>query len=449
MLDALLFSASAVAVLLLSKRHPEHQQTLDADERICLVTADNQVLPDGGRRADMRAQNLWHRATYLLVFCGDKVLVQKRSLLKDYCPGKYDPTPGGVVGYQESYLENAQRELAEEMGISNVPLKRLFTFSFQDERVRVWGDFYECHFYGSPEDLVLQKEEVDSVQAWSLETLHQRITDSPQDFMPDACHALRLYFQRKLDQKVNRRLIKGYSSADLDDYDLRPKPQVIFFDCDDCLYFDDWNTANKLTDKIDEWCVQQHDLPTGHAYKLYKKYGTALKGLLAEKFLSEDRIDEFLQAVHDIPLLFPGPDYELREMIMKMDPDIPKYIFTASVRQHAERCLEKLGIADLFVDIIDVKSCNLETKHSSHAFSRAMEIASVDDPESCLLLDDNLKNLRAAREMGWRAVQVGRYGRDCGSLQQSEHAELDMDRIHEVQKVLPELFTKEDAVLVN
>ena len=40
-------------------------------------------------------------------------------------------------------------------------------------------------------------------------------------------------------------------------------------------------------------------------------------------------------------------------MLLKIDPSIPKYIFTASVRDHAERCLRALGIEDLFVDIID------------------------------------------------------------------------------------------------
>ena len=51
-----------------------------------------------------------------------------------------------------------------------------------------------------------------------------------------------------------------------------------------------------------------------------------------------------------------------------MDPSIPRYIFTASVRHHAERCLKALGIEDLFQDIIDVKACSLATKHSTDAF---------------------------------------------------------------------------------
>jgi len=35
---------------------------------------------------------------------------------------------------------------------------------------------------------------------------------------------------------------------------------------------------------------------------------------------------------------------------------------------------------------------------------------------------------------------VGRVGRDCGTTISSEHAELEIDRIHDFPNVLPELF---------
>lgn len=353
------------------------------------------------------------------------------------------------MGYGETYRENAVRELKEEMGIDvdreNSPhsLERLFTFPYEDDRVRVWGDLYECVYRGALKDLKMQEEEVDEVLRMSLlQDLSVRIETSPEQFMPDACHAMRLYFQRKADMKVNRRLLKGYSSGNLNSYNLRPKPQAVFFDCDDTLYFDGWKTANQLTKKIDEWCTN-HGLKPGQAYELYKQYGTALRGLLAEGYLAdtEDAIDGFLKAVHDIPIQdLLQRDEELREMLMMIDPSLPKYIFTASVGHHAERCLQALGIEDLFDGIIDCKKCDFESKHSEHSFRVAMEVAGVDNPEKCLFLDDSLTNIRSARLIGWRSVLVGRVGRDCGSPISSEHAELEVDRIHDMRKVLPELF---------
>jgi putative hydrolase of the HAD superfamily/pyrimidine and pyridine-specific 5'-nucleotidase len=197
-----------------------------------------------------------------------------------------------------------------------------------------------------------------------------------------------------------------------------------------------------LTKKIDEWCVNR-GLKEGEAYELYKQHGTALRGLLAEGHIEEceSAIDSFLKDVHDIPVHESlGKDNELRELLKRIDPSIPKYIFTASVRHHAERCLKALGIEDLFVDIIDVKDCNLATKHSKVAFEAAMRKAGVEDPECCLFLDDNVKNIHAARSMGWRSILVGRIGRDCGKTITSEHAESEIDRIHDLQQVVPELF---------
>lgn len=454
-----------------------NRTSLNATELICTVTADNHVLSSGVFRADMRLHNLWHRATYVLIVVAREtdtnvetttqlqtqskslentyVLVQRRSALKDYCPLKLDPLPGGVVEFGESYRDNAVRELYEEMGIeissessgnSGNTLSRLFSFPYQDDRVRVWGDVYECSYRcGRVEDLVLQKDEVESVLLMSLRELKDRVDDQPQDFMPDACHAMKLYFQRLGDLQVKRRLLKGYSSGNIDYYQLRPKPRAIFFDCDDCLYFDGWKTANHLTKKIDEWCVN-HGLKEGEAYLLYKKYGTALRGLIAEGYIekTDDAIDQFLQDVHDIPVHdLLQPDRELREMLLRMDPTIPKYIFTASVKEHAVRCLQALGIADLFGDanaIIDCKSCNLETKHSQHSFETAMRISGVDDPEGCIFFDDNLKNIEAARQIGWRSVLVGKVGRDCGMPVSSSDAESEIDRIHLVPTVFPELF---------
>jgi putative hydrolase of the HAD superfamily/pyrimidine and pyridine-specific 5'-nucleotidase len=265
---------------------------------------------------------------------------------------------------------------------------------------------------------------------------------TPEDFMPDSLHALRLYFQFVEDQRVSRRLLRGYSSANVDAYDLRPKVQALFFDCDDCLYFDGWKVANKLTSKIDEWCVR-HGLAPGQAYQLYKQYGTALRGLLAEGYLeaTDAAIDGFLKEVHDVGVHdMLERDDELRSMLIRMNPSIPKFIFTASVAHHAEKCLQALGISDLFVSIIDCKQCEFESKHSEHSFRVAMRVAGIEIPESVIFFDDNVSNIAAARRIGWRSVLVGRVGRDCGQPITTEHAELEVDRIHDLPSVLPELF---------
>ena len=84
-------------------------------------------------RAEMRAQSLRHRATYILVFnSSGQLFVHRRTATKDIYPSYYDVAVGGVVGAGESYDDGAQRELAEELGITAVPPRPILKFQYED-----------------------------------------------------------------------------------------------------------------------------------------------------------------------------------------------------------------------------------------------------------------------------------------------------------------------------
>jgi len=417
-------------------------KSLNAFEHICTVNENNVATVKGDTRRNMRLNHLWHRATFVIIIFGDDdhLLIQKRSNQKDYFPSSYDPTPGGVVEFGESYKENVKRELLEEMNINieKNPHKRLFSFKYENDIVRCWGDLWEVKYKGLLKDIRLQESEVEEVLHLSISAVKNMILNNRDDWMPDGLYALELYLQYLHDIKFERNLI----GVDFDSYKLRPKIEAVFFDCDDCLYFDNWNVASQLTNKIDEWCMN-HGLKSGEAYQLYKKYGTALRGLITEGYLPncEQAIDKYLEEVHDIPIhSLMKQDVELRSMLLNMNPSIPKYIFTASVRHHAQRCLEALGIQDLFIDIIDVKACDLATKHSKEAFLAAMKIGNVTNPQACILLDDSISNIDAAHSVGWRSVLVGSIARDCKSKITSQFAEHQVERIHDLPTVYPEWF---------
>lgn len=183
--------------------------SLDAKERVCTVTyPDNVPTPEGSLRKDMRLQNMWHRATYIVVKHDtssedeDQFIVQKRSHLKDYCPSRLDAAPGGVVAFGESYLENASREIEEEMGIDvseNNPLQnkmdRLFGFSYQDGIVRVFGECFRVSYRGPIDGLNLQEAEVEKVIVMTASELKCHMEKKPDDFLPDSLHAMKLYFE--------------------------------------------------------------------------------------------------------------------------------------------------------------------------------------------------------------------------------------------------------------
>ena len=164
-----------------------------ANELIEIVDESNNVLTPTNR-AEMRANRLIHRATYAFVRNSNNYFyVQKRSALKDYCPSFYDPTPGGVVGAGESYEDTNRREIEEEMGIrfpsssAAGAIKHMFTFYYEDERIRCWGDAWDVVYDGP---LKLQAEEVDSVHMMSMQEILSR-SEAGEDFTPDRFEFLR------------------------------------------------------------------------------------------------------------------------------------------------------------------------------------------------------------------------------------------------------------------
>jgi isopentenyldiphosphate isomerase len=157
-----------------------------ADEIVTIVDEHNRVVGAVPRR-EMRAKNLPHRSTYILVFnARGELYVQKRTMSKDVFPGYYDPATGGVVLAGESYEQGAVRELAEEMGIRDVPLTWLFDFYFTDKHTCVWGGAFSCVYEG---EINLQAEEVESVALMTSDEILRRSVTEP--FTPDGLYVVR------------------------------------------------------------------------------------------------------------------------------------------------------------------------------------------------------------------------------------------------------------------
>jgi isopentenyldiphosphate isomerase len=127
------------------------------EEQVQIV--DRQNRPTGvAARSVMRRQALTHRASYILVFNRDgDLFLQRRTISKDIYPGYWDVAAGGVVLAGESFEVSAERELAEELGISDVLLTFLFDHYYEDATNRVWGRIFSCRHEGP---FSLQAEEV-------------------------------------------------------------------------------------------------------------------------------------------------------------------------------------------------------------------------------------------------------------------------------------------------
>jgi 8-oxo-dGTP pyrophosphatase MutT (NUDIX family) len=112
------------------------------DELVDHLDDDGQVLGSVTRRV-MRRANLLHRAVFIVVTDGSRVLVHQRAPWKDVWPSYWDLALGGVVGAGEDWDAAAARELVEEAGVT-VPLEPLGETRFEDGRVREIARVYRA-----------------------------------------------------------------------------------------------------------------------------------------------------------------------------------------------------------------------------------------------------------------------------------------------------------------
>jgi len=143
-------------------------------------------------RAQMRARGLIGRGTFIIVFDNlGRLCAQQRTLSKAVYPGYWDSAAGGMVQADESYLLSAERELAEELGITGAPLREHGRFFFDAPGNRLWCGVFSVVWDGP---LRPQPEEISQVSFLYPEELAQRCEIEP--WCPDSLEALRRYFPR-------------------------------------------------------------------------------------------------------------------------------------------------------------------------------------------------------------------------------------------------------------
>lgn len=156
-------------------------------ELVDLVDADD-VVVGTITRAEMRATSARHRAVYVLVQRSDgAVLIGQRSFTKDFAPGAWDIGAGGVVAAGENYDEAAGRELAEELGVTGVPLEPLGPVRFESPGLRMVGRAYRVRHDGPftfDDGEVLRTEWVTVAELARLLGEREFVPDAPEVFLP-------------------------------------------------------------------------------------------------------------------------------------------------------------------------------------------------------------------------------------------------------------------------
>lgn len=209
---------------------------------------------------------------------------------------------------------------------------------------------------------------------------------------------------------------------------------TIFFDLDGTLYPERNGLWSAIKDRIDEYLLERMGFPPDEAIEVREHYlriyGTTLRGLQAEHQI--DTVD-YLAYVHNLPLgQYLEPDARLRELLLSLP--LPKWILTNSDLPHAHRVLEAIGIDGCFDGIIDIYQLDFVCKPDPGAYVKALQIAGLAHAGGCLLVEDSVENLQAARDMGFMAVLVS------PELEKHPATHLVIPNIHHLPRALPWLW---------
>ncbi len=174
------------------------------------------------------------------------------------------------------------------------------------------------------------------------------------------------------------------------------------FDLDNTLYPADADFFSQIDKKMTGFISRYLGLDREKARALQKEYlveyGTSLSGLMAVNGMDPAA---FLEDVHDVDLSMLSPDPLLRAHIQALPGR--KFIYTNGSRGHAKNVASHLNLFDLFDGSFGIESADYIPKPRREPYDKFCAVFDID-PKSAIFFEDNLRNLKAPKDMGMHTV---------------------------------------------
>jgi len=149
------------------------------------VVDENDIVQKVVTRQEMRAQRLRHRAVFIAVLDdAGRLLLHRRSPLKDVWPHWCDIAIGGVVSAGEDFMTAAHREVHEEIGVGGVMINELdegIPQIYDDDVVSLIGRCYYIRYSGS-----FEFSDGEVVEAWWSTRAEFERRRAQDRFLPDS-----------------------------------------------------------------------------------------------------------------------------------------------------------------------------------------------------------------------------------------------------------------------
>jgi putative hydrolase of the HAD superfamily len=176
------------------------------------------------------------------------------------------------------------------------------------------------------------------------------------------------------------------------------------FDLDNTLYPHHLNLWQQVDDRIRSFVSDFLNIPKDEAFRLqkdyYKRYGTTMRGLMAEHGLNPDVYLEYVHTIDHSPLV---PNPALGAALERLPGR--KLILTNGTRKHADAVMRRLDVERHFEDVFDIAAADLDPKPLPQVYERFLNRHDVD-PKRAAMFEDLARNLEIPHALGMTTVLV-------------------------------------------
>jgi putative hydrolase of the HAD superfamily len=176
------------------------------------------------------------------------------------------------------------------------------------------------------------------------------------------------------------------------------------FDLDNTLYPHHLNLWHQVDERIREYIADYLKIAHEDAFRLqkdyYKRYGTTMRGMMAEHGMSPDAFLDYVHQIDHSPL---APNPALGAALERLPGR--KLILTNGTRKHADAVMRRLEVDRHFEDVFDIVAAELEPKPSPQTYDRFLKAHGID-AQKAAMFEDLARNLVVPHALGMTTVLV-------------------------------------------
>lgn len=144
----------------------------NAEELFPVVDEEGNIIDAATRGECHNGSKLLHPVVHLHVFNSQgELYLQKRPEWKDIQPGKWDTAVGGHVDFGESVFMALNREVSEELGITDFTPEQITHYVFESARERELVFVFKTVYDG----VVTPSPETDGGRFWPLQEIRDNL----------------------------------------------------------------------------------------------------------------------------------------------------------------------------------------------------------------------------------------------------------------------------------